>query len=117
MAVGGADDRKGSVAGNTGSAGKTLAAGGAVGGEGGVAGAGQTATAGTAAVPIHIVVNVPEHMNDPASTAFHIRRKATDYRVPVLTCMDTARAFLTAIKMERQPDKGRLLSVRTLTEY
>ncbi len=125
LAASGADSAGETLAaGGAGSAGKNSAAGdafdcvgGVAGGEGGVAGAGQTATAGTAAVPIHIVVNVPEHMNDPASTAFHIRRKATDYRVPVLTCMDTARAFLTAIKMERQPDKGRLLSVRTLTEY
>lgn len=69
------------------------------------------------AVPIHMVVNVPEHMNDPASTAFHIRRKATDYRVPVLTCMDTVRAFLIAVKMEKRPDKNEILAVKTLTEY
>lgn len=67
--------------------------------------------------PIHMVVNVPEHMNDPASTAFHIRRKATDYRVPVLTCMDTVRTFLTAIKMEKRPDRKDILTVKTLTEY
>lgn len=66
---------------------------------------------------IHLVVNVPEHINDPESRAFHIRRKATDYRVPVLTCMDTAKAFLLAIQVEQLADKSDYLQVQSLEEY
>ncbi|WP_206458009.1 carbamoyl-phosphate synthase (glutamine-hydrolyzing) large subunit [Anaerovorax sp. IOR16] len=66
---------------------------------------------------IHLVVNVPEHMNDPESQAFHIRRKATDYRVPVLTCMDTAKAFLLAIQIEQQKKETTSIKVKALEEY
>ncbi len=66
---------------------------------------------------IALVINVPEHMNDPQSHAFHIRRKATDCRVPVLTCMDTAKAFLLAISIERQDERKTAAEVHTLNEY
>ncbi|WP_324825055.1 carbamoyl-phosphate synthase (glutamine-hydrolyzing) large subunit [Sinanaerobacter sp. ZZT-01] len=64
-----------------------------------------------------LVVNVPEHLNDPQSGAFHIRRKATDCHVPVLTCMDTVKAFLLAIKIEQQEKRKSSIKVQALEAY
>ncbi|MDR2088174.1 MAG: carbamoyl-phosphate synthase (glutamine-hydrolyzing) large subunit [Clostridiales Family XIII bacterium] len=60
------------------------------------------------------LINVPEVANKPGSNSFDIRRKAIERGLPVLTCMDTAKAFLEAIKLKKA---GVALQYRTLEEY
>ncbi|MDR0425029.1 MAG: carbamoyl-phosphate synthase large subunit, partial [Clostridiales Family XIII bacterium] len=63
---------------------------------------------------INGVINVPEIANRPGSNSFDIRRKAIERDMPVLTCMDTARVFLEAIKMKKSKVQ---LEFKTLEEY
>lgn len=66
---------------------------------------------------ISIVINVPEHVNQTTRRAFQIRRKATDHRIPVLTCIDTAKAFLSAIEVKQSPESERQLTVASLDSF
>jgi carbamoyl-phosphate synthase large subunit len=50
---------------------------------------------------IGLIINTPEIPNEPKSKGFPIRRKAILWNIPVLTTVDTARAFLGVIKMKR----------------
>jgi carbamoyl-phosphate synthase large subunit len=50
---------------------------------------------------ISIIINTPTRGNNPESEGFRLRRKASQYRVPVFTCIDTARVFLNAVKIEK----------------
>ena len=45
---------------------------------------------------IDLVINVPQVANNAEKGMFGIRRKAIEKGIPVLTCMDTAGAYLTA---------------------
>ncbi|MDR1571618.1 MAG: carbamoyl-phosphate synthase (glutamine-hydrolyzing) large subunit [Clostridiales Family XIII bacterium] len=63
---------------------------------------------------INGVINVPEVANKPGSDSFDLRRKAIERDLPVLTCMDTAKIFLEAVRMKRI---GAPLEYRTLEEY
>jgi carbamoyl-phosphate synthase large subunit len=49
----------------------------------------------------HIIINVPKVQNKVGFDAFDIRRYATERNYPVLTCMDTAEAFLIAAKNKK----------------
>jgi carbamoyl-phosphate synthase large subunit len=51
-----------------------------------------------AAGGIVMIINVPEFANKVKSDSFAIRRYATERNYPVMTCMDTAAAFLIAIR-------------------
>ncbi|MDD2484431.1 MAG: carbamoyl-phosphate synthase (glutamine-hydrolyzing) large subunit [Eubacteriales bacterium] len=66
---------------------------------------------------VTIVVNVPTHVNDISNSSFQIRRKATDHKIPVLTCMDTAKAFLSAINVEMSGKQADYLSIASLDSY
>jgi carbamoyl-phosphate synthase large subunit len=46
---------------------------------------------------ISIVINVPKTVNRTDNESFRVRRYATERNLPVLTCMDTAEAFLIAV--------------------
>lgn len=50
---------------------------------------------------IDCVINVPRVGNIRESDGFATRRKAIEWGVPVLTCMDTADAFMTAIRLKQ----------------
>lgn len=63
---------------------------------------------------INIVINTPTIGNDLRSRAFKIRRKGAEYRVPVFTCIDTAKVFLTAIEVKKS---GRTINYRTINYY
>ncbi|MDR0570739.1 MAG: carbamoyl-phosphate synthase (glutamine-hydrolyzing) large subunit [Clostridiales Family XIII bacterium] len=63
---------------------------------------------------INGIINVPEVANLPGSNSFDIRRKAIERDLPVLTCMDTAKVFLEAIRHKKA---GTKLEYRTLEEY
>ena len=63
---------------------------------------------------VNMVINVPKIANKAASDSFIIRRFAIERSLPVLTCMDTAEAFLVAIKSK----KNNLAPIyKTLEEY
>ncbi len=51
---------------------------------------------------ISLVFNVPEVANNKKNDSFPIRRKAVEKGIPVMTCMDTAKAFLKAIKLKQE---------------
>ncbi len=51
---------------------------------------------------ITLVMNVPEIANSKKNDSFPVRRKAVERGIPVMTCMDTAKAFLKAIKLKQE---------------
>jgi carbamoyl-phosphate synthase large subunit len=63
---------------------------------------------------IGIVINVPEFANKIDSDSFAIRRYAIERNHPVMTCMDTAAAFLIAVRAKKQ---GVCPEYKTLDEY
>jgi len=50
---------------------------------------------------INLFINVPSIANRPEREDFILRRKAIERGLPVLTCMDTAEAFMTAVKLKK----------------
>lgn len=54
---------------------------------------------------IKIVINTPKAMNKLSADTFPIRRSAAEWGLPVLTCMDTARIFATAVRLAQQEEK------------
>jgi carbamoyl-phosphate synthase large subunit len=63
---------------------------------------------------LRVVINVPRAMNKVDSDSFAIRRYATERGLPVLTCTDTAEAFLIAIGAKLA---GKKAVYQTLAEY
>ena len=53
---------------------------------------------------IQVVINVPQVTNNVATDMFPLRRQAIEHGLPVLTCMDTARAYLKAVKVKKSGD-------------
>ncbi|KMT21089.1 carbamoyl-phosphate synthase (glutamine-hydrolyzing) large subunit [Clostridium cylindrosporum] len=47
---------------------------------------------------IDIIINTPTQGNNNAKEGFKIRRKAAEFKVPVFTSIDTAKAFIKAIE-------------------
>ncbi|MCQ2547108.1 MAG: carbamoyl-phosphate synthase large subunit [Clostridia bacterium] len=52
-----------------------------------------------------IVMNVPEIANSKKNDSFPVRRAAVERNIPVMTCMDTAKVFLKAIKQKQEDTK------------
>jgi len=50
---------------------------------------------------IKAVIDVPNVANRPETDSFEIRRYAIERNLPVLTCVDTAEAFLIALRMKK----------------
>lgn len=63
---------------------------------------------------VDIIINTPTRGNNNDSEGFKLRRKAAQHRVPVFTCIDTARAFLTAIDAKKS---GEIVEYRSMGEY
>ncbi|MBC2579825.1 carbamoyl-phosphate synthase (glutamine-hydrolyzing) large subunit [Clostridium sp. DJ247] len=63
---------------------------------------------------IKLVINTPTKGNNLDSKGFKLRRKAAEYKVPVFTCVDTARVFLTAIDVKI---KNKEVEYKTMYEY
>ncbi|AYD39714.1 carbamoyl-phosphate synthase (glutamine-hydrolyzing) large subunit [Clostridium fermenticellae] len=63
---------------------------------------------------IDLVINTPTRGNNSESDGFKLRRKAEEYRVPIFTCIDTAKIFLTAIALK---NKNEIMECRTISEY
>ena len=53
---------------------------------------------------IQVVINVPQVTNNLSTDMFPLRRQAIEHGLPVLTCMDTARAYLKAVKVKKSGD-------------
>lgn len=54
---------------------------------------------------ISIVINTPTNGNDIETEGFKLRRKATERRIPIFTCIDTAKLFLKAINIKKNNEK------------
>ena len=54
---------------------------------------------------ISIVINTPTKGNDIETEGFKLRRKATERRIPIFTCIDTAKLFLKAINIKKNNEK------------
>ncbi|KHD38744.1 carbamoyl phosphate synthase large subunit [Clostridium acetobutylicum] len=63
---------------------------------------------------INLIINSPTRGNTLGTRGFSIRRKAAEYKVGAFTCIDTAKAFLTAIKVKREEAK---VEYRAMKEY
>lgn len=63
---------------------------------------------------INLIINTPTKGNNSASTGFKIRRKASEYKIPVFTCIDTARVFLKTIELVKH---NKNVEYRSLNEY
>ena len=50
---------------------------------------------------IQIIINVPQVTNKVSTDMFPLRRQAIEKGLPVLTCMDTARAYMRAVKLKK----------------
>ena len=51
---------------------------------------------------ISLVINIPVVANRKERESFPVRRKAIERGISVMTCMDTARVFLEAVKLKQQ---------------
>ncbi|MDR3363631.1 MAG: carbamoyl-phosphate synthase (glutamine-hydrolyzing) large subunit [Clostridiales Family XIII bacterium] len=69
---------------------------------------------GIAEGAIKAVLDIPAAPNRPETDSFEIRRYATERNLPVLTCIDTAEAFLLAVRMKKSDEQP---VYRTLAEY
>lgn len=63
---------------------------------------------------LSMVINTPTRGNESNTAGFKIRRKAAEHRIPVFTCIDTAKAFIHAIKMKKKNIK---YTCNTIDEY
>jgi carbamoyl-phosphate synthase large subunit len=54
---------------------------------------------------IDIVLNTPTNGNDTKTQGFKLRRKATERKIPIFTCIDTAKLFLKAINIKKNNEK------------
>ena len=54
---------------------------------------------------IAMVINMPTVANRKENDSFPVRRKAIERGIPVMTCMDTAKVFLKAIKLKQKDTK------------
>lgn len=63
---------------------------------------------------LSMVINTPTRGNESSTIGFKIRRKAAEHRIPVFTCIDTAKAFIHAIRMKKKNVK---YTCNTIDEY
>lgn len=61
---------------------------------------------------MNLIINTPTRGNDPDTDGFKLRRRAAEYRIPLFTCIDTARVYLNAIS-----EKGREIKYSTMKEH
>ena len=54
---------------------------------------------------IQVIINVPQVTNNLSTDMFPLRRQAIERGLPVLTCMDTARAYLDVAELKQRGEK------------
>ena len=60
---------------------------------------------------VQLIINVPQVTNKISTDMFPLRRRAIEKGLPVLTCMDTARAYLKIVQLKKAGEK---LEYRTI---
>lgn len=63
---------------------------------------------------ISMMINTPTRGNVKMSAGFRIRRKCIEQRIPLFTCIETAKTFKTAIRIKTS---GENVEYRTVKEY
>jgi carbamoyl-phosphate synthase large subunit len=63
---------------------------------------------------ISILINTPTRGNNLLTEGFALRRKASEYRVPIFTCIDTVKVFLSALNLKKNNVK---VEYHTMEEY
>ncbi|MCG8484468.1 MAG: carbamoyl-phosphate synthase large subunit, partial [Clostridia bacterium] len=63
---------------------------------------------------INMVINTPTKGGNIHSDAFKVRRRASEFRLPVMTSLETAEAFSIAVKIKKQ---NNLIRFNTLDAY
>jgi len=63
---------------------------------------------------INLMINTPTRGNSKMSAGFRIRRKCIENRIPLFTCIETAKVFKTAINIK---NSGEEIKYRTVKEY
>ncbi|WDV46833.1 carbamoyl-phosphate synthase (glutamine-hydrolyzing) large subunit [Clostridiaceae bacterium M8S5] len=63
---------------------------------------------------IDIIINTPTLGNDYKRNGFKIRRKGIEQRIPTFTSIDTAKAFITAVEVEKNKEE---VNYMTIDEY
>ncbi len=63
---------------------------------------------------ISMMINTPTRGNYKMSAGFKIRRKCIEQRIPLFTCIETAKTFKTAIRIQMSGDE---IQYRTVQEY
>jgi carbamoyl-phosphate synthase large subunit len=63
---------------------------------------------------IHMLINTPNKGNNLKSMGFKIRKKASEYKIPTFTSIDTAKAFTIAVELKQ---KGEEICYRPLDDY
>ncbi|OFI06265.1 carbamoyl-phosphate synthase large chain [Clostridium acetireducens DSM 10703] len=51
---------------------------------------------------IDIIINTPTRGNNIKSNGFKLRRRAEEFRIPIFTCIDTAKIFLKVINVKKE---------------
>lgn len=60
---------------------------------------------------VQLIINVPQVTNKISTDMFPLRRCAIEKGLSVLTCMDTARAYLKSVRLKKA---GEELEYRTI---
>lgn len=63
---------------------------------------------------INLIINTPTKGNVVGTVGFRTRRRAAEYRIPVFTCIDTAKSFLGAINVLKE---GTDIEYKAINEY
>lgn len=63
---------------------------------------------------IHIILNTPKAINKIGADTFPIRREAIERGLPVLTSIDTANAFATAVELKQKDTKFCLIPLNMI---
>ncbi len=63
---------------------------------------------------ISMMINTPTRGNYKMSAGFRIRRKCIEQRIPLFTCIETAKAFKTAIRIK---NSGEEVTYHTVKDY
>jgi len=67
---------------------------------------------------INMMINTPTRGNSKFSAGFRIRRKCIENRIPLFTCIETAKAFKTAINIQNEVTNGsKEVKYCTVNEY
>lgn len=63
---------------------------------------------------IKLVINTPTRGNNIDTKGFALRQKAAEHRVPIFTCVDTAKTFLKALDIKKNKTA---IDYKTICEY